>query len=220
MKHLALLLAGAAWLGGTLAARGNERAAAETVIHNDLAAVSNAIAGDLGCEAFDRHTGQTLLHTAARCNRLEIARFLLDQGAKVNARDYLGMTPLHWAAYLGHQDMAALLLQHAAEVNAAEINGLTPLHLATTYGHDDVITLLLEAGADVSARTYEQSMTPLHWAAFSGHTESLLPLLKHGADINARDSEGDTPLTWAEAYLHYDLARFIARKGGKRHDVH
>ena len=215
MKHIALL-AGAGLLVGVTAGYGNEMIMEKAISHNELAAVSNYIASGMSIETIEGNDGQTFLHIAASGNRLEIAQFLVAQKANVNARDNLGMTPLHWAAYKGHRDMVALLLKHHAEINAADINGLTALHLATAYGHDDIINLLLDSGADLNARTYDQGMTPIHWAAFCGHTESLKPLLKHGADINARDSEGDTPLDWAEEYLHDDMARLIARKGGKR----
>ncbi len=205
-----LLALGGAGLGGELTLE-------ELIIHGNLASVSNVFADGAATQATEDNYGRTPLHLAATYNRLDIARWLIAQQADVNARDHLGLTPLHLAALKGYREMAALLLESQANINAAELQGLTPLHLATTYGHDKVIALLLNAGADINARTYEQGMTPLHWAAFCGHTESIKPLLKHGADINARDSEGDTPLTWAEEYLHYDMARLIARRGGKRH---
>jgi len=58
----------------------------------------------------------------------------------------------------------------------------------------------------------------LHWAAFWGHIEGIKCLLSSGADINARDNTGNTPLTWAEAYGQHDMARLLARKGGKGHN--
>ncbi len=211
------LLAGTILLACVTAGYGNEMLLTEAIAHNDLAMVSNSFANGISIETIEGNDGQTLLHIAVRNNQLVIAQFLLNQQANIDARDNLGMTPLHWAAYKGNRDMAALLIKCKAALNAKDFNGLTPLHLATNYGHDRIINLLLDSGADLNARTYDQGMTPIHWAAFSGHTESLKPLLQHGADINSRDSEGDTPLTWAEQYLHYDMARLIARKGGKRH---
>lgn len=217
MKYTAFFLAAAALLAFVSAGYGNdETILKEAIVRNDLAAVSNYIAGDIDLNQAADNDGLTPLHIAASGNRLEIASLLIAQQTNINARDNLGMTPLHWAAYKGHRAMTAILLENRAEINATDINGLTPLHLAATYGHKDIINLLLDSGADLNARTYDQSMTPIHWAAFCGHTESLKPLLKHGADINSRDSEGDTPLTWAEEFLHYDMARLIARKGGKR----
>ena len=188
------------------------------IAYNNKAAVSNYLQSGIDVNTTEEGCdGKTALHVAAEDNHLILARFLIDKQANVNARDYLGMTPLHWAAYKGHSEMVVLLLKHNAEINATDINGLTPLHMATVYGHDKIINLLLDSGADLNARTYDQGMTPIHWAAFCGYTEGLKPLLKHGADINSRDSEGETPLTWAEEYQHYDMARLIARKGGKRH---
>lgn len=216
MKHTAVRVIGSCLLAWTTSGYGNDEILEEAIVHNDLPAVSNYLASGGSADTIEGSDGLTALHIAAGDNRREIAQFFIDQKANVNARDYLGRTPLHWAAFYGHLDMVVLLLKHHAEINAADIHGLTPLHLATMYGHDKLITLLLDSGADLNARTYDQGLTPIHWAAFCGYPDSLKPLLKHGADINARDSEGDTPLTWAEEYLHYDMARLIARKGGKR----
>ncbi|MBU4201116.1 MAG: ankyrin repeat domain-containing protein [Verrucomicrobia bacterium] len=217
MKHAILLATGLGVLTFITAGFGNEMILEEAIVHNNLPAVSNYIASGISVNTIEGNDGQTALHIAAGSNRKEMAQFLIAKKADINARDHLGMTPLHWAAYKGHQEMVVLLLKHNAEINTADIHGLTPLHLATTYGHDNIITLLLDYGANLNARTYDQGMTPIHWAAFCGHTEGLKPLLKHGADINTRDNEGNTPLTWAEEYLHVNMARLIARKGGKRH---
>lgn len=213
-----MLLAAAALLAFATAGFSQDQNLEEAINNDNLAAVTNLLAAPESLNALpEDNSGQTPLHIAAACNRLEIARWLIAHQVNVNAHNCLGQTPLHLAAYKGFREMAALLIAAQANVNAPDLQGLTPLHMATSYGHAKVINLLLDSGADVSARTFEEGMMPIHWAAFNGHTEGLLPLLKHGADINARDSEGDTPLAWAEEYLHYDMARLIARKGGKRH---
>ena len=161
--------------------------------------------------------GSTALHEAAQFNRLDEVKLLLEKGADINAVNSVGLTPLHLAARSGHTDMVALLLARKADVMAKDIFGLTSLHLAAQYGHENTMYLLIANGAVIESRTNTQGMTPLHWAAFSGHIEGIKCLLSSGADINARDNTGNTPLTWAEAYGQHDMARLLARKGGKGH---
>lgn len=65
---------------------------------------------------------------AAGYNNYEVAEFLLEMGADVNAQDKGGLIPLHNASSYGHLDIAALLLKHNTIVNATDKWGFTPLH--------------------------------------------------------------------------------------------
>ena len=59
----------------------------------------------------------TPLHLAAGYNNLEVADFLLENGADVNAQDKGGLIPLHNASSYGHLDIAALLIRYNTVVN-------------------------------------------------------------------------------------------------------
>lgn len=65
-------------------------------------------------------------------NNFEVAEFLLESGADVNAQDKGGLIPLHNASSYGHLDIAALLLKHNTVVNALDKWGFTPLHEGKT----------------------------------------------------------------------------------------
>ena len=68
-------------------------------------------------------------HKVLRCHQREVAQFLIDQGANVNAPalDQYRGTPLHWAAALGRLEMARQLIDAGANVNVRDENGYTPL---------------------------------------------------------------------------------------------
>ena len=57
----------------------------------------------------------TPLHAAASGARTKVARFLLANGAKVNAVDKKGRTPLHFAARSGKKGIIRLLLAAKAD---------------------------------------------------------------------------------------------------------
>jgi len=80
-------------------------------------------------------SGATPLHMAVLSDQREVARFLIGQGADINApaQDEYGGTPLHWAAVLGRVEMARRLIDAGANVNIRDKNG-TPLD-ATTHEH-------------------------------------------------------------------------------------
>jgi hypothetical protein len=79
-------------------------------------------------------SGATPLHMAVLADQREVARFLIDKGANINApaKDDYGGTPLHWAAVLGRMEIARQLIEAGANVNLRDKNGYTPLD-ATTY---------------------------------------------------------------------------------------
>ena len=102
----------------------------------------------------------TPLHLAAGYNNLEVAEFLLEQGADVNAQDKGGLIPLHNASSYGHLDIAALLIKYQTIVNATDKWGYTPLHEAAQKGRTQLCALLLAHGADPTLKNQE-GQTPL-----------------------------------------------------------
>ncbi len=72
----------------------------------------------------------TPLHIAIANMNLELAKFLLDHGADVNARDADGHTPLHFAVYRHHLDLIRLLLDAKADPDVKDASGETPVAMA------------------------------------------------------------------------------------------
>ncbi|KAG8435238.1 hypothetical protein GDO86_013259 [Hymenochirus boettgeri] len=105
-----------------------------------------------------RHS--TPLHLAAGYNNLEVAEYLLQHGADVNAQDKGGLIPLHNAASYGHVDVAALLIKYNACVNATDKWAFTSLHEASQKGRTQLCALLLAHGADPTLKNQE-GQTPL-----------------------------------------------------------
>ncbi|CAB1322123.1 unnamed protein product [Coregonus sp. 'balchen'] len=88
-------------------------------------------------------------------NNLEVAEYLLEHGADVNAQDKGGLIPLHNAASYGHVDIAALLIKFNTCVNATDKWAFTPLHEAAQKGRTQLCALLLAHGADPTMKNQE-----------------------------------------------------------------
>ena len=91
--------------------------------------------------------GVTPLHYAALMGHGDIAQFLVERGAQVNARHDGGRTPLHDAAMKGHSDLVRMLLLSGADINAPDKGGSTPCDVAATYGQQSMVQLLIQNGA-------------------------------------------------------------------------
>jgi len=71
----------------------------------------------------------------------EIATYLINRGANVNAKDGFGMTSLMWASYNGDVELVKLLLEKGADKNI-EVKGQTALSAAEEKGFTEIIELL------------------------------------------------------------------------------
>jgi len=89
-----------------------------------------------GAEAdLAQQIGLTVLQLASGSGRIDMVRWLLEQGADVDAarvepHPQIGRKALHDAANFRCWETCVLLLQHRANVNATDCHGETALHYA------------------------------------------------------------------------------------------
>jgi ankyrin repeat protein len=126
------------------------------------------------------------LSWAARNDRGEALRALVDRGAAVDADVYRG-TALAWAAACGRVECVRRLVELGADPNRRTTFGgpehgdkTTALHLAAQNGEIDAIRVLLELGADPTARDDLHDGTPVGWAEFAGNHAAADLLRAHG----------------------------------------
>jgi ankyrin repeat protein len=105
-------------------------------------------------ESQDEESQQTPLHIAVHRGHVAMVRFLLERGAKVNARAYNRFTPLHLAK---KPAVVKLLIEYRADLEAKNVSGRTALQEAASDcdlqdRKDDparqIVKLLLAAGAE------------------------------------------------------------------------
>jgi uncharacterized protein len=182
---------------------------------NDLANVVTALEQGADIETKEPLGAMTPLIIASTNGSTEIATYLIEMGADVNATNKQGVTPLIGAALNGHADLVALLAPHTT--NLDQLSGMrykeNALHLAARDGHTAVIAALLEAGADINALEGTRS-TALMYAAYNGHLEAVELLIQQGADLNLSDQGGQTALYWANRRNQSDIAALISAAGG------
>ncbi len=167
---------------------------------------------------FRNKFNQTPLYYAADADDPQFAKFLIDHGADINAKDFFGITPLHEAVIRGSYKVAKLLIEKGAKVNAKDNYGYTPLHLAAIYNRPKIAKLLIEKGAKVNAKD-NYGNTPLHYCGTTFGTAPVAKvLLENGADPKIKNNRGKTPLDLANEAKNYPVANLIAKyleKSGK-----
>lgn len=161
------------------------------------------------------------LWTAANLGDEKCVALLLERGADVEAKDFLGNTPLWVAAHNGHPHCVNLLLRHGADVEARRGAGVearrrridtTSLWVAAYGGHSECIELLLSHGADVEAKRLFDDATPLWVAANRGFSKCVELLLGHGAyPIVWNRNDSTTPLEAAVRGGHTECVEHLKK---------
>ena len=189
--RVAVCLLGMAILG---LGGGPESPVADAAMSGDLARVRALITSgeDVNVPQPD---GMTALHWAAEAGDPDMARELLNAGARTDARTRNGAyTALHLAARTGSDVVIGLLLDAGADVDATTSTGqVTPLHLAAATGVAAAVRSLLDGGARVDARESAWGQTALIFAASRGRTDAVRALLEAGADPGMTTDVVDIP---------------------------
>jgi len=153
------------------------------------------------------------LYIACRCNRIDVARWLLDRGADPNWRGYAGATCLAWAEFTGDAALCALLRERGGsdEVKDDRFQA-TPkaFGVMVLAGWGFAKRLLERLRADPSLVSVRGDRgTLLHAAADGGQPVVAKLLLVFGADRTAVDHQGRTPADIAAAKGHVQLAALL-----------
>ena len=89
--------------------------------------------------------GMTALILAAQDGKFPVVKYLIDQGAHIDARSLIGWTAL--MAAVAHTETARYLVDRGAKLNFQDEDGWTAMHLAARQGSFGTVALLCEAGA-------------------------------------------------------------------------
>ena len=126
--------------GNVIFAEGDVHPIWKAVCEGQSASVGRLLDGGLSIEY--EHRGVRILQSAIEANNEEIARLLIERGARVNMADMRGWTALHSAAYSGNFEIFLLVLQKMDNKMPIDQQGWTPLDLAAFYKHDVIVKLL------------------------------------------------------------------------------
>ena len=141
--------------------------------------------------------GNTLLHTSLKKGNFNIAKLLLERGARKDVCNDAGEYPLHLAAEqmkvksrIADEDRRQvckhILTNSHPLVHKVNKHNESPLHLAAKSGNVEMLRSLLKKGSKILGKD-KRGYTPIHVAAENGHAETLKRLIKDLASYNKKD---------------------------------
>ena len=189
----------------------------EVVQFGNVQAVKTLVSLGADILAKEDDSGHSALHIAATQNPdVDVVRFLVSQGADVNAKDRYGNPVLHLAAACNSNvEVMKCLVSQGADIRTKDGSGETLLHAAAhqrdhkAEGREgrnaDHARYVVSLGLDIHAKD-NKGQTPLHQA---GSAEVARYLVSLGADIRAKDNDGQTPLhtVWSPEVVQYLVSK-------------
>ena len=214
-----------------------DKGAFEAASKGDLKTVEKLFYKDLNLiNATDDNRGR-VLHCAVRSGSLELVKFLIDRGAKINVneKDDYGETILDYAAHTGSLKLVKFLSDEGAfeATRKGDIQTVkellnkdptliytkkdgsryTILHCAVSSGSLELVKFLIDRGANVNVRS-DCGYTVLHYAADTGSLKLVKFLIDKGAIVsNVKTDWGDTVLHEAAESGSLELVKFLTDKG-------
>ena len=168
------------------------------VLAEDLEQVKVRVAMRERVNARDKsYAGMSPLHAAVETGNIEIARFLLEHGAKVNIRDHEKRTPMMMLDEDATPEIVQLLINYGAKAKLLDKEKNGALHHLALNGVDpEIVRLLVNYGYNANGANKE-GKTPLMLAAENEEEEILSALLQTGADANIKMRDGRSAIDLA-----------------------
>jgi len=117
---------------------------------------------------------------AAEFDRVDTVKYLLNNGADIEAKDNENRTAFNLAVKRGRTKTAELLLESGAEMKSRDASRRTCIHLAVMHERLETLRMLLnrEQGQLIN-ETDKDLRTPLHYAASLGSLKVKLKFHLH-----------------------------------------
>ncbi len=168
---------------------------------------------DINAKVID--DGTTALMLASAEGQAEVVKFLIENGANINASKRYGYTPLMLAIKKNQAAIVQLLIENGADIHAKNELDETPLLIAVENCNEAIARRLIDQGADMRHRTII-GQEALQIAATRGCTEVVRVLLEKGVDINdSYDKSQTTALMTAARFGHSELVKLLLESGAE-----
>jgi len=179
------------------------------VSNNDISSTRNLIEQKVNLNETGAH-GKTPLHIASWHGNTEIGKLLIENGARIEAKNSIQETPLHVAAWKGNIGFVKLLVENNADIYAENNIDQTPCELAIDENHIEVVEYFLHNGFKINTEmsNYENM---LFFSAAKGKLD-VLKLLANKINFNHKDMFRRTALHYATINNQVKTVKYLLSK--------
>ncbi|XP_030838803.1 transient receptor potential cation channel subfamily A member 1-like isoform X3 [Strongylocentrotus purpuratus] len=146
----------------------------------------------------------TPLHKAAMFDHIDVVKYLLEQGADMDAEDIENRTPLLLAASKRAWRSARHLLSKGANLFVTDAESRNVLHIAIIHGGNikelKVFANTQDTFASLLNERDSHGCTPMHYATQRGNIVCVESLIDLGATVNLKNKAKQSPLHFAARY--------------------
>ena len=152
---------------------------------------------------------RTPLHYAAIQGQEDIARLLLEAGAKSDTLDEAGASAGHLAVQSGDEKTVSVFIEKN-QCQQLDSQKRTPLMWAVALERVAIVKMLVRCDPDTRDK---MGYSALHIAVSNNVPSCIQPILGLGADINIRNDEGETPVMLASMMGHEVILASLLKAG-------
>ena len=153
---------------------------ATRIERGDMVAVKKIVKDNPKLLNHQQVVGTLPLATIVKNNDPEQMKWMLNQGAKINATDSDGYSLLFFALEFQNTSMLEFLLSNGANPNCPNHESITPLIAAIANGRTKAAELLIKYGADLTWT--DEGDTALTLAVSEGQLSVVSCILEHSTD--------------------------------------
>lgn len=167
----------------------------KAVLSSDLDLVKKLTSQSVNLESKDKK-GETALFYAVDQNKINIAKFLIQNKADVNIWNANGKPLVHSAIANNQSDLIQLMITYGLDVKSTK-QGTSFLILTCNLQPNNLklIQLFINHGANINATDKYQYTALMHLATKDNpNLDNIRYLIKNGGNVNAKDRSGKSIL--------------------------
>lgn len=187
----------------------------EIVISNDMDALREKVEDefiylDMPLDGWDN----TALHLAIEYGYEEMAEYLVNNYAYLDAQNFDGETPLIVAVNYGRFEMVKLLVDNYAYLDEVDYYNGTAILYAVVNNNEEIVKYLMDNWANPAVSDTD-GFTPLMAAAQNGNLNLVRLFVEYGVELNSVDYYGYTAIEYAKENGYNDVAAYLRDNGAE-----
>ena len=150
---------------------------------------------------------ETLITAVCRLGNLDLLKFFIEKGGKLDSPDKRSVCAIHVASYYGHSDLLTFICDQNVDLQCCDQYGNQPLHFAAANGKVSAIDYLKRLNADLTVVNRARE-TPYHIAKQAGYMKAAE--LLQAPEVTQMPAKIENDLIQIKSKLHEHSSKIEA----------